>query len=32
MDWTGGLTVKIIFTSSNEAHLSVESLGNPVAI
>ena len=29
MDWTCGLTLKIIFTLSNETHLPVELCGNP---
>ena len=31
MDWTGGLTVKIIFMLPNKTHSPVELCGNPAA-
>ena len=31
VDWTGGLTLKIIFTLFNKTYLPVELCGNPVA-
>ena len=32
MDWTGGLTLKIIFMLSNETHTPVELCGNAAAL
>ena len=32
MDWTSGLTLKIIFMLSNETHSPVELCGNPAAL
>ena len=32
LDWTGGLTLEIIFMLSNEAYSPVELCGNPAAL